>query len=279
MSRRAASPVGRVLDRAAAQGRVLDLWWRDDDAVAHTPALDRLLGLAASSGCPVAIAAIPARIEGSLVDRLRDEPGATVLVHGFSHANHAPAGEKPAELGAHRPPAEVAAELRQAVALARAAFGRRAPPVLVPPWNRIAPEWAAALPELGFRALSGFGKPVRRVPGQRGFRRVDTHIDPVAWRGDRSLVPPETLGLSARAAILGGTTALGLLTHHLAFDEALWRFLDSFLEETSRHPAVRFRRIEDLLEPDATSSSCLDRHGSEAPAGKANRTACLEPAW
>lgn len=279
MSRDVLRTVRDRLDRLADEGRSVDLWWRDDDAVAHTPALDRLLGLAASSGCPVAIAAIPARTEASLVDRLRDEPGATVLTHGFSHANYAPAGEKPAELGPHRPNAEIAAELREGAAFARAAFGARSLPVLVPPWNRIAPGQEAALPDLGFRALSGFGKPVRGVPGARGFRRIDTHLDPVAWRGDRSLVPPETLGVFARAAILGGTTALGLLTHHLAFDEALWRFLESFLEEMSRHPAVRFRRIDDLLEPDATSSSCLDRHGSEAPARGTGRAACLEPAW
>ncbi len=89
-----------ALDRAARDGRAVRLWWRDDDAVAATPALDRLLSLA--DGRPLLIAAIPAGIEPSLGRRLARARNVRVAVHGLGHANHAPAGEKTAEFGPHR---------------------------------------------------------------------------------------------------------------------------------------------------------------------------------
>lgn len=260
MNRGPLSPLWSVLDRAAADGRMVDLWWRDDDAVRHVPALDRLLRLGAEYGCPVAIAAVPALVERSLIARLAGETSVTVLTHGFSHANHAPPGEKPAEIGPRRPRAEVEAELREAAARTRAAFGPQAAPVLVPPWNRIAEAHVSLLPRLGFRALSGFGRPVtaRSTPG--AVHRLDTHFDPVAWRSGRGLVPVEHLACAARLAIEGGTTALGLLTHHLMFDEALWRFLETFLEGAARHPALRLRRVGDLIAASGSSSPRLDPH-------------------
>ena len=36
-------------------------------------------------------------------------------------------------------------------------FGARPLPVLVPPWNRIAPALVPTLPEIGFAGLSTFG--------------------------------------------------------------------------------------------------------------------------
>lgn len=253
MSRGDLSPLRDILDREAGSGRTLDLWWRDDDATRHTPALDRLLGLAEATGCPVAIAAIPTRIETSLRARLAGERAVALLVHGLTHANHAAPGEKPAEFGAGRPAEAALADLRRAADLVPTALGLEAVPIFVPPWNRIAPDIAASLPGLGFRGLSAFGAPVRPPSGEP-LRRIDSHLDPVDWRGSRSLVDPHRLAEQARTAIARGTTALGLLTHHLVFDEALWRFTASFLEMAARHPAIRLRRVADLLEP--PSSEC-----------------------
>ncbi|WP_375461817.1 polysaccharide deacetylase [uncultured Enterovirga sp.] len=262
MNRTVSSPLWDILDRCGSEGRVLDLWWRDDDAVSHTPALDRLLGLAATSGCPVSIAAIPARVQPSLVDRLAEETAVTVLTHGLAHTNHASAGEKPAEFGAHRSQAAAEAELGAALALTGRLFGGKAAPVLVPPWNRIAPAHSERLPRLGYLALSGFGSPIQRRPVRNGTQRVDTHLDPVAWRVDRSLVPVEHLARAAETALASGTTALGLLTHHLMFDEALWRFVESFLDEAARHPAIRFRSVTDVITLSGSSSRRCDPRGS-----------------
>ena len=89
-------------------GRTATLWWRDDDAVAPTPALERLLELADKHGVPLALAVVSAQATEALATRL-DGCGdhVCVLQHGFAHANHAPEGEKSMELGAHRPAAAI----------------------------------------------------------------------------------------------------------------------------------------------------------------------------
>ena len=62
-------PLAEELDRWNAAGRRLALWLRDDDAVAPSPALDRLSRLAEDFGAPVLLAVIPmvAVIGGSLL--------------------------------------------------------------------------------------------------------------------------------------------------------------------------------------------------------------------
>ena len=47
------------LRRWRAAGRKPVLWWRDDDARDDAPALRRLLALAAATGLPLTLAAIP----------------------------------------------------------------------------------------------------------------------------------------------------------------------------------------------------------------------------
>ena len=74
-------------------------WLRDDDAVALTPALGRLLSLAQKSNVPVALAVIPELAEPDLLARLGD--GVSVLQHGCDHRNRAAPGEKKTEFPAH----------------------------------------------------------------------------------------------------------------------------------------------------------------------------------
>jgi len=54
------------LDAWSAAGRTAELWWRDDDAIVPTPALDRLLDIRRRSGVPIALAVIPARAQATL---------------------------------------------------------------------------------------------------------------------------------------------------------------------------------------------------------------------
>ncbi|WP_407522915.1 glycosyltransferase [Methylobacterium oryzisoli] len=248
-----------ALDRRAGENRPVALWWRDDDATAHTPALDRLLALSRTTGWPLALAVIPAGAEPSLSWRLAGEAGIDLLVHGLAHANHAPPGAKKAEL-AHRPAATLEAEVAQGLALARAL--RPAPlPVLVPPWNRLAPDLAAALPRLGFRGLSTFGPCGPAVPG---LVQVNTHLDPVAWRTGRGLADPRALLARAAATLAAGETRLGLLTHHLVQDAATWAFCEALLERLRAHPAVRVARADALFAPEASPVSQTDARVSPA---------------
>ncbi|HST95756.1 MAG TPA: glycosyltransferase, partial [Microvirga sp.] len=79
------SPLDTALERAADRNCPVSFWWRDDDAVADTPALDRLLGLSRAYEAGIALAVIPNRLEASLASRLTDETSALALVHGWCH--------------------------------------------------------------------------------------------------------------------------------------------------------------------------------------------------
>lgn len=210
-----------------------------------TPALTRLLALATRFRWSPALAAIPAAADRSLSGLSADHPGLRLLVHGLRHADHAPAGAKSAEFGAHRAPAERTADLVDALGLARSVPGPWLP-VFVPPWNRIAPEAAAALPGLGYGGLSAFGP--RPLP-VTGLVVANTHLDPVDWHGGRGLrdVPALVAGLAALLREAPGP--IGLLTHHLVHDEATWAFLEGLIGRLSDHSAVRLLSPEAVFPP------------------------------
>src|SRR5205823_4246421 len=76
------------LDAWAKAGKTAEIWWRDDDAIAATPALERLLELRQRHDLGLMLAVIPARAADSLVDRLAREPAVAVAQHGWAHLNH-----------------------------------------------------------------------------------------------------------------------------------------------------------------------------------------------
>src|SRR5690606_29893938 len=179
----------RELDAWAEAGRTATFWWRDDDAAERTRALDRLLDLAERTGTPIGIAVIPAAATSALVSHLDVHPRTTILQHGWAHVNHALAGAKRAELGGDRPIEAVRNDIARGRSRLRELLGRPAPPSLVPPWNRIAPEVASGLPSLGLRGLSTYAP---RSAGRKcGLARVNCHIDPIDWRGTRRYVGEE----------------------------------------------------------------------------------------
>ncbi|GGD04045.1 polysaccharide deacetylase family protein [Aureimonas glaciei] len=255
-----------ALEACAADGRPVDFWLRDDDAVAPTPSLERLLALAADHGVPLALAVIPAGATPALADRLAGLAGVTVLQHGFSHADHSAPGAKKCELGLDRPADVVLGELVRGRELL-SMFARTAP-VLVPPWNRIDPALAARLPDLGFAALSTYGD--RPLPSgasgdAAGLVLINTHVDPVDWHGGR--------GFLGEAAVLGRLSdrlrrmaagsadrseATGILTHHLVHDDETFDFVEKLLQTTTRQGFCRWHSPETLLG--------LDGPGKGAPA-------------
>ena len=131
------------LDNIAESGETAVFWWRDDDATKPSAALDRLLRAAESHA--LALAVIPAGTTGALVNHLDGADNVTVLQHGFRHANHAPATEKKAEFGAHRPMPAMLSEIEDGRTRLEDLFGDRFLPLFVPPWNRIADNLPAAL--------------------------------------------------------------------------------------------------------------------------------------
>lgn len=238
------------LDAWAASGRTATLWWRDDDAVAATPALDRLLAVAETHGVPMALAVIPAIAEASLFARVARSPHAAILQHGYAHRNHAAPGAKKCELGPERPSSAVLTELSEGWNSLAAASDRRALSVLVPPWNRIDPTIAHRLGECGLKGLST-SKPRSVAHLGSGTTIANVHVDPIDWAGlrrgeDGFAGEGPTLDAAVRhlrARRLGAVDAAeptGFLTHHLVMDDATWRFADRFAATVGRHPAARW---------------------------------------
>jgi len=231
------------------------LWWRDDDAGDASPALERLLALADATGCPLALAVVPAWLTPAGVAAIRRAPPAIhVFQHGYAHADHEPAPVPPtrqrkAELGAGRPAPVVLAELAAGWARLAQQLPERLRAVLVPPWNRIAPAVCAALPGAGYRMLSTFGPRARAEPAP-GLRALNCHVDPIRWREDRQFVGATTT-LDQLAAHLAGRRQrrvdpdepTGLLTHHREWPEPAWTFLARLLPRLRAHPAVAFPAI------------------------------------
>ncbi len=248
------------LDAWRSVGREALIWWRDDDAVGATPALDRLLDCAA--GRPLALAVIPARLEPSLVGRLTSITTVDVLPHGFAHTNHEPEDRKKAEVGSARPINAVLPDIRQGATLLQQAFGYQYLPLFVPPWNRIAPDVAQTLPTLGIRGLSAFTDraPLRQSP------QVNTHVDVLDWSakkktgaaifaGEAAVLSVLVQALQRRRLNADGTDPdepVGLLTHHLEHDRATWDFLAQLATVIDRHPSAGWISARNALEREET---------------------------
>lgn len=220
----------------AARRRPLRLWWRDDDAGRATPTLDRLLDLAARYRAPVALAVVPRWLESACAERIARCPQASVLQHGIAHHDYAAPGERKIELGG----TAALEALGLAVMAGRerlvAAFGPRFLPVMVPPWNRIAPPVLLALERWGFAGWSGWrGSP----PDLAALRRVDTHLDAIEWRAGRQTRHVDALWADLAELLRAGVREpIGLLTHHLVTGDDGFAALDRFLRVVQDHPGL-----------------------------------------
>jgi len=207
------------------EGRRPQLWWRDDDAQALTPALVELLACVTRDAIPLALAVIPEGADPSLAVFLRTQPLVCVMQHGLDHVNAGPPS-RPAQFAPEAPVAQVAARLRRGWAQL-AAFDRRLP-VYVPPWNSLQPNVLAALEPAGLQGVSAWA-------GPPGPGRMDTHLDLLRWQPrPRFVGRGKFLGRLRRALArrrLQGRwdEPVGLLTHHLDHDRAAWTFLADLL--------------------------------------------------
>lgn len=230
-------------------GHIVKLWWRDDDAIDVTAELDRLLAIRRDTGAPLALAVVPAKATLALAAQLADLPGIDVLQHGYAHADHAGGAGKKIELGLERPAMLVLGELGTGWLALERLFGATALPVMVPPWNRIAPSLVPTLPEIGYRGLSTFGPRMRPSP-VRGLRQVNTHVDLMDWKTRRFVGAEAALGALAAAlerSRSGNAEPVGVLSHHLAMDDGAWDFLRSILERTKAIPGVRMCAARELF--------------------------------
>lgn len=240
-------PVRDELARWRDVGLTADLWLRDDDTTEPSPRLDSLIALTAEFGIPVTLAIIPKRAGPALAERLARETHLYPAIHGWSHANHAPPGQKKQELGPHRPRADVLNDLAAGFARLSELHGERLVPMLVPPWNRIDPDLLDDLPALGFRGLSAFGNKFHSRPG---LVVVNTHVDIIDSHAGNACREPawlaKTLAEELAAARAAGGRPIGILSHHMVSDDEAFRFLRDLF--TVAPPGrVRWRAPSDLL--------------------------------
>ncbi len=242
----------RELDAWAAADRVAALWWRDDDAIEPSLALARLLDLTSARGIDLGLAVIPAGAIEDLAARLSDHAGVVVLQHGYRHHNHAPIGEPAVEVGGPRPVDEVLTDMRAGFRQLQSLFGERFAPVLAAPWNRIAPPVLPRLREAGFRGASAMG-PRAAMSSSGDLTVVNAHLDPINWKKRRFAGRDKALaGLISelrdrRTGVSDPHEPLGLLTHHLDHDDALWVFLERLVEVTGAHPAAQWIDVHDAF--------------------------------
>ncbi|MEM8951554.1 MAG: polysaccharide deacetylase family protein [Pseudomonadota bacterium] len=230
------SELDAALDAVAERGETVRFWWRDDDAGEGSPALDRLLEMSEREGMPLALAVVPAWLQPEVQGLIAASADVTVLQHGYAHKNHAKKGDKSIELGG-RAADRIAKDLRKGFTVLEDAFGAGFLPVLVPPWNRIDKTLYPHLRGAGFTGLSVFGE--RSGPDVvQGVSLVNTHVDPIDWRGTRGFLGDEVM-LERVIDQLDLDEPIGILSHHLVMDEPCWTFLERLFAALMNHPAAR----------------------------------------
>ena len=200
---------------------------------------------------PVLLAIIPQPCGRALADHVAGHPLVLPAQHGWEHRNHAPVGEKPQELGLHRGLPAVLDDLACGRAKLTELFGPTLRPVLVPPWNRIAPEIVPHLPALGFAGLSTFGQ----TAATQGLpSRFDCHVDIIDWKGTRSGHPPARSAAKLAEALararMAGHAPVGILTHHLVHGANATAFLDGLGALVARHSAACWVSYDELTIPE-----------------------------
>jgi len=233
------------LDRCRAP---MMFWWRDDDAVAETPALAALLRLRAELDLPLALAVVPAHVAESLVTRLDRETAIGILQHGWDHANHAGADAPRSEFPPGRALAEIRAQLTEGRHRLEALFAGRFIPALVPPFNALAAGAVEAVRASGLSRISlasdfaGLALPSRNV-----------HADLIDWRCGRAVPAANAIRsivLALRLRRFGLTDAarpIGVLTHHLVHDEGIWSLARELLSRLKAHQNVSFAPIDGVF--------------------------------
>lgn len=241
------------LDAWAADGKVADFWWRDDDAASSGAKLDELLSVTETTGLLLAV--IPAKADQSLAASLQAAPHVIVAQHGYAHINHAPRGQGLGawELGLHRGERAVLEELDHGRQLLEALFADTFIPVIVPPWNHIDSALMAPVADKGFCGVSCFG-PRQDRQLSPGFTVVNSHCDPIRWKegadfkGDSKTVNQLVDHLKARRTGLVDTTEpSGFLTHHLVMEEDSWNFCRQLVDNINSHPAAHWCKDVSVL--------------------------------
>ena len=269
-------PVVQELDEWARAGIRANFWMRDDDAFKLTPQLDRLTAFARDFSVKIGLAVIPAKLTDPLVKYLNSgEAPYYPMVHGYRHVNYG-AQRRPGEFGPERPLALLIDDATSALDAFTDRF-KGLSPIFVPPFACITQELVEELPKLGFKGVStgptpierryarlcarvGALRPVFHKVGRRAFH-YDVHIDPFDWGRDsaRSAVSManELVGFlrARRRGFVDVASPIGVLMHHLKFDDPTWAVCAELLAVVAHHPATLWPPVEVIVESEPVVSS------------------------
>lgn len=241
--------LAQELDLWSESGETATFWWRDDDAVAPTPQLDRLLRCAGF--IPLALAVIPKSATRDLAERLRGLASVVVLQHGWAHANHATAGSS--EYPSSRSPEDVARELAGGRRVLAEYFDGQSIGVFVPPFHGFDERFLRLLPRNGIERISRRGPRPSRLAAP-GLLQVNAHVAPISWTDPPSF-GEDAQYLSAIIDHLSGRRSgrydaaepTGLLTHHLVQNDRSYEFIARLIAVTSQHPAGKWLDGRDVF--------------------------------
>ncbi len=245
----------------SSEGRTATFWWRDDDASAPGPKLDKLVDI--SAPCALLLAVIPTRLDPSLRTTLSHAPHVHIAQHGYAHINHAPRGLGLGawELGLHRGLDQVMADLDAGHAILKDQFESNFLPVVVPPWNRIADELLKPIALRGYYGVSAFGPRDHKHPEQ-GLTIVNAHCDPIRWksgpqfRGVTKTIAQLLEHLQARrTGTVDADEPTGLLTHHIDLDADGWNFCTQLASMIDQHDAAQWCSPEHLFNAQECTSA------------------------
>ena len=223
----------------------VQFWWRDDDAVANSGALQRLLMLASQYRIPVHLAVIPHSLQASLsvINKEQHSANCYVLQHGYDHQSYAFEGQRKIELGGSQDVPQLLQKLAQGLALLKFQFGEQFLNILVPPWNRIADDVASELPEIGYTQLSVLGA---KKQDETAFN-LNVHIDIIDWKqrcfaGEEVILAKIISHLRDKrlTSLSGVIKPCGLMTHHLDHDLNCWLFISKFFQFCRQHENIEW---------------------------------------
>lgn len=225
-------------------GRPATFWWRDDDLNEPSAAFDQLLSLREKFDIPLTLAVIPDEVDPHIAD---DLAGCHLVQHGVVHRSFASDGEKKSEFPASRDLEEALDNLAVGRHRMETLFEDHFLPVFVPPWNRVSDDIASGLGDRGFIGLSRFKPRTQDKVSNGRVAEINTHVDPIFWRGHRSAHPDEVILEQLLDHLKGRRLGqydpyepTGILSHHLVHDEAIWQLLFKLFSALNGHAAVRW---------------------------------------
>ncbi|TYL92025.1 hypothetical protein FXB40_26635 [Bradyrhizobium rifense] len=236
-------------------------WIRDDDAFEVSSDLERLRNVAVRFDTKIGLAIIPGKITPGLQEFLAENiQHFYPMCHGWKHINYN-LGKNPAEFGPDRPISNMIVDAEFALQSFKECFGS-SQPIFVPPFNRITPALIKALPQVGFAGVSLMPNHIERkllqlnswmkwggiitMPRFKDGIRIDVHLDVIDWRArtaQNTKIVSNLLVQQLRGRRLGVVpvdTPIGLLTHHLAHDEPIWRAINETLDFLRSHESADF---------------------------------------